>query len=109
MQSLSELVRELFNDSAELVEKARLSHAEWIWLQRVRDLYSLVDDLDNSIERPKECLVEICISIECLFPAFHKSEDDFVLAYGFEAKKRVTAICEIVIGRKASKENSPNG
>ncbi len=106
MQTLSDLVRKLFSDSGELVKNARLSHAEWIWLQRVRDLYSLVDDLDNSIERPKECLVEVCIAVESLFPNFHNSEDDFVVKYGVEAKVLVTSICQIVIGSHPTKGNA---
>lgn len=108
MPSLSSLVNKLFNDSGEFVRNARLSESEWIWLQRVRDLNSLVCDLENTVKRPEECLVEVCIAIESLFPNFHKSDVDFVVAYGAEANRLVTAICEMVIGPHPSEGDKPS-
>ena len=73
---------------------ARLTRAEWLWLEKDRDLYSLVDDVD----RPKECLLELCIEPEWLMPNFQKSVVESVVSLGVEARSLVGAIFEKVIG-----------
>ena len=98
MTTLSDHVRNLFHVAGEIANMARLTRAEWLWLEKVRDLYSLVDDVDNSVARPKECLLELCIELECLMPNFQKSDVQSVVSLGVEARSLVTAIGEMVIG-----------
>ncbi len=98
MTTLSHHVHELFNVAGEIAKVARLTRWEWLWLERVRDLYSLVSDVENSIERPKECLVELCIELDALMPSFEKSDVESVVSLGVEARSKVIAIVEMVIG-----------
>ena len=76
---------------------ARLNRKEWLWLEKVRDLYSLVADVDNSVERPKQCLVELCIELEFFMPSFQKSDVESVTSLGVEARSIVLAVIDMVI------------